>query len=266
VRVPVKLADVVRLARPAGAPDVGTVVLSSDELPEPGQNGGRPHNLAALFALGGSQCLALGRQPSPLLVRQRDTTFPGCGPERLFQDTSARTFLDQVLARRVDDSILSPEQRHALVAWSGGVLRNLIALARNALEEAFLETTWHDLDLSRSSLGHRGPTLLLVTERSLEPLHRSAPHFASWLAGAFWRLSPRETVETLVFEGRVGAARALIRVTHGTPRAEVLPRCRRWFAKLVWFRLRGRSTDSCVGEFIRKYAGACRTEVRLHRS
>lgn len=53
-------------------------------------------------------------------------------------DESARRFLTDVLERRADNDILPAAQRTALVNWSGGVLRDLIGLARNALEEAFL--------------------------------------------------------------------------------------------------------------------------------
>jgi len=63
-----KLSDLVRLPRPAGRWDLRAVVLPGNQLPKSGQDRGRPRNLTALLALGGRECLAFGRQASPVVV------------------------------------------------------------------------------------------------------------------------------------------------------------------------------------------------------
>jgi Cdc6-like AAA superfamily ATPase len=54
-------------------------------------------------------------------------------------DPSSFEFLDKVLLRRTDDGVLPSQQRASLISWSGGVLRDLLSLARGAFEEAYLE-------------------------------------------------------------------------------------------------------------------------------
>jgi hypothetical protein len=46
-------------------------------------------------------------------------------------------FLDSVLQKRTDESILRDEERRRIMQWSGGITRDLIALARNAGEMAY---------------------------------------------------------------------------------------------------------------------------------
>jgi len=50
-------------------------------------------------------------------------------------------FLSEVLERRVGENILPSETRALLVVRSGGILRDLIAITRGSLEEAFLAGT-----------------------------------------------------------------------------------------------------------------------------
>jgi hypothetical protein len=54
------------------------------------------------------------------------------------KDPSARDFLERVLAKRTEDKVLNPKLRSNLVAWSGGLLRDLLQLTRSAVEEAFV--------------------------------------------------------------------------------------------------------------------------------
>lgn len=54
------------------------------------------------------------------------------------KDQLAFDFLLQVLERRADPTLLGPEQQRTLVLNSGGVLRDMIELARNAVEEAYM--------------------------------------------------------------------------------------------------------------------------------
>jgi energy-coupling factor transporter ATP-binding protein EcfA2 len=46
-------------------------------------------------------------------------------------------FLEDVLKKRTDEAILGEEERRRIVQWSGGITRDLIALARNAGEIAY---------------------------------------------------------------------------------------------------------------------------------
>ena len=62
-------------------------------------------------------------------------TLPYEDPNR---GEAARDFLLEVLGRRADDEILPERSRHTLIARSGGVLRDLLELARNAVEEAYV--------------------------------------------------------------------------------------------------------------------------------
>jgi len=60
------------------------------------------------------------------------------GPVDVEQDASGREFLFRVLRARVDSNMLSDQAALALVAASGGVLRDLISLAKTAGDEAYL--------------------------------------------------------------------------------------------------------------------------------
>jgi hypothetical protein len=46
-------------------------------------------------------------------------------------------FLERILQKRTDEGVLPSKERHRIAQWSGGILRDLIALARNAGEEAY---------------------------------------------------------------------------------------------------------------------------------
>lgn len=54
------------------------------------------------------------------------------------QDPTARQFLLDILRRRVDPDMIPETMQHVLLAASGGVVRDLIELARSAVEEAYL--------------------------------------------------------------------------------------------------------------------------------
>jgi hypothetical protein len=60
------------------------------------------------------------------------------GPVDVEQDPAGREFLFQVLRARVEDIMLPDREARALVAASGGVLRDLISLAKAAGDEAYL--------------------------------------------------------------------------------------------------------------------------------
>lgn len=54
------------------------------------------------------------------------------------KNDAARAFFDRVLAKRTDETVLGENARDKLIRASGGILRDLLALARLAVEEAFL--------------------------------------------------------------------------------------------------------------------------------
>lgn len=60
------------------------------------------------------------------------------GPIDVAQDDVGRDFMFQVLRTRVDEAMLADREALAIVAASGGVLRDLISLAKAAGEEAYL--------------------------------------------------------------------------------------------------------------------------------
>jgi len=60
------------------------------------------------------------------------------GPIDVAQDDAGRAFMFQVLRARVDEVMLADHEALAIVAASGGVLRDLISLAKAAGEEAYL--------------------------------------------------------------------------------------------------------------------------------
>jgi hypothetical protein len=60
------------------------------------------------------------------------------GPIDVAQDDAGREFMFQVLRARVDEAMLGDHEALAIVAASGGVLRDLISLAKAAGEEAYL--------------------------------------------------------------------------------------------------------------------------------
>lgn len=59
------------------------------------------------------------------------------------RDPAAREFMEGVLARRADEQTLPADSRRALVLASGGAMRDLLKLARLALEETFLTDDDH---------------------------------------------------------------------------------------------------------------------------
>lgn len=59
-------------------------------------------------------------------------------PVDVEQDPEGREFLFHVLRARAEESILPDEAVHAVVAGSGGVLRDLISIAKGAGDEAYL--------------------------------------------------------------------------------------------------------------------------------
>jgi hypothetical protein len=61
------------------------------------------------------------------------------GPIDVKSDVPGRQYLESVLARRASDEILPGEVRSELALWSGGVLRDLMSLAKLAGEEAYLD-------------------------------------------------------------------------------------------------------------------------------
>jgi hypothetical protein len=60
------------------------------------------------------------------------------GPIDVAQDDAGREFMFRVLRVRVDEAMLGDREALAIVAASGGVLRDLISLAKAAGEEAYL--------------------------------------------------------------------------------------------------------------------------------
>jgi hypothetical protein len=60
------------------------------------------------------------------------------GPIDVAEDDAGREFMFQVLRARVDEAMLADREALAIVAASGGVLRDLISLAKAAGEEAYL--------------------------------------------------------------------------------------------------------------------------------
>jgi hypothetical protein len=81
----------------------------------------------------GPQHLRFGKNRS---IQSRFTSFHLHGAVSLVSDEGT-TFLDRVLMARVDPDLLPDETRKELIAWSGGVVRDLVALARAAGEEAY---------------------------------------------------------------------------------------------------------------------------------
>lgn len=54
-----------------------------------------------------------------------------------FTTATGVEFLESVLQKRTDESILGDKARRSIARWSGGIMRDLIALARNAGETAY---------------------------------------------------------------------------------------------------------------------------------
>jgi hypothetical protein len=52
-------------------------------------------------------------------------------------EASGREFLDRIVAARADDATLSIDARRRLIQWSGGIVRDLISLARDAGQVAY---------------------------------------------------------------------------------------------------------------------------------
>jgi hypothetical protein len=79
-----KVADVIRLARPAGHPaPEGAVVLLGREVPKPSQDGFRAHDLATGLAVLRGKRLALQGQPSSLVLREDHPGPAGFSGEQL---------------------------------------------------------------------------------------------------------------------------------------------------------------------------------------
>jgi len=104
-------------------------------------------------------------------------TLPYEDPAR---DPAACDFLLEILSKRVDLELLSAEYRPPLVAASGGVLRDLIELTRNSVEEAYMAGRDHvnarDVDASISRFA-RGLSLgldstAITTLLSIQATHR----------------------------------------------------------------------------------------------
>lgn len=77
-------------------------------------------------------------------------------------DDGEREFLQRVLAARTPEGLLSTEGALHLVRLSGGVLRDLIGIARNAGEEAYLSGDEHITKAHADAAGEEfGRTLLL---------------------------------------------------------------------------------------------------------
>ncbi|MCB9760593.1 MAG: hypothetical protein H6739_12195 [Alphaproteobacteria bacterium] len=53
------------------------------------------------------------------------------------EDMEATAFLHRILRRRADESLLGDDEIDALVDWSGGVVRDLIALTQSSVQEAY---------------------------------------------------------------------------------------------------------------------------------
>ena len=84
-----ELAEVARLARPAGLPaSVRAIVLLGRELPKPRENGGRAHDLTAGRAFRGRQRLPLECRPASLLRRERDSGLARRCHEGLLQQAN----------------------------------------------------------------------------------------------------------------------------------------------------------------------------------
>lgn len=54
-----------------------------------------------------------------------------------FTDSAGIGFLESVLQKRTEESVLADKGRWCIAQWSGGIMRDLIALARNAGETAY---------------------------------------------------------------------------------------------------------------------------------
>jgi hypothetical protein len=54
-----------------------------------------------------------------------------------FTNAAGVEFLESVLRKRTDESVLGDKERCCIARWSGGIMRDLIALARNAGETAY---------------------------------------------------------------------------------------------------------------------------------
>jgi hypothetical protein len=60
-------------------------------------------------------------------------------PINVTDDAPGREFLESVLERRTTEELLPRDVRSSLVLWSGGVLRDLMSIAKLAGEEAYLD-------------------------------------------------------------------------------------------------------------------------------
>lgn len=93
-------------------------------------------------------------------------------------DEDSRAFLSQVLTRRADDAGLPASGRDALVRWSGGILRDLISIARGAVEEAFLRgaAQVEDVDIGASADRFGRSLMIGLRPHELEVLQRLREH------------------------------------------------------------------------------------------
>ena len=94
---------------------------------------------AAALARAGIGCVIVGPQGLRLGVYrqivERFTSFHLQGADASAE--SGRAFLESVLAARARNEILPPEVRSRLAEWCGGLVRDLISLARDAGQAAY---------------------------------------------------------------------------------------------------------------------------------
>jgi hypothetical protein len=57
------------------------------------------------------------------------------------QDVEAKKFFENIFVVRDPEGVITPEARELLISFSGGVLRDLISLTQNAIQEAYVDST-----------------------------------------------------------------------------------------------------------------------------
>lgn len=187
----------------------------------------RVADLAALAALLAEDIPAMGRAGVGVVVigPQHLRFGPQRSIESVFEtvhlhgavgvDTSeAQTFLTSVLRARVDEAVLPQDSAAALVSWSGGLMRDLIALGRAAGAEAYADgsetvQTSH-VGIAADRFGRAlllGCTKemvtrlkLLVPKRHVLPAGRAAPRENLPAFTVATELDQRLLVERLIIE------------------------------------------------------------------
>jgi hypothetical protein len=109
-------------------------------------------------------------------------------PINVRDDVPGRQFLESVLERRAAGDVLSGDALSALVLWSGGVLRDLMSLAKLAGEEAYLDGAGAiSVDHARQAADRFGRSLLIGLNQDeldkLKQVHGS---------GRFVQISPSD--------------------------------------------------------------------------